>query len=75
MKRRNWLLIVLVCTAAAWFILSRTVYGPPSMAVAADTPLADVGPDECDDEEGMSDAQRRYLTNQSRHWRYVMLKR
>ncbi len=67
MKRRNWFLLVLVTVGLTAFILSRTVWGPPSKAAAAE-----VAPVET--EEEASDAKRRYLTNQPRHWRYVVQK-
>lgn len=72
-KQRNWTLVVLALLAASWFALSRTVWGPPSRAAANDgvEVQATVDDDSTDD----TDARRRYLNNQPRHWRYVMLKR
>jgi len=77
MKRHNWLLIVLACGAVTWFVVSRTVFGPPSKAMAEDNSAAvSTAPDpSADEEEPQSDAKRRYLSNQARHWRYVVLKR
>jgi hypothetical protein len=54
------------------FVLSRTVWGPPASARAAE------GEDpviEADPPGGVSDARRRYLFHQPTHWRYVMMKR
>jgi hypothetical protein len=68
MKRRNWVLIAFCTIGLTAFVLSRTIWGPPSRALAADTHLAGTK------SQGMSDAERRYLNNQPRHWRYVVLK-
>jgi len=69
MKRRNWLLISLSVTGLTGFLLSRTVWGPPSNAAAAELAIETAA------DEDMSDAQRRYISNSPRHWRHVMLKR
>jgi hypothetical protein len=71
MKRRNWALLVLCAIGLLGFVLSRTVWGPPSRAAAYDPPIEFKE----DANQEMSDAQRRYLSNQPRHWRYIMLKR
>jgi hypothetical protein len=72
MKQRNWVLIALGAIGFASFLLSRTVWGPPSKALAAEPPTVDSahvqGP------EIMSEAERRYIDQEPRHWRYVMLK-
>jgi hypothetical protein len=70
MKRRNWVLLVVCAIGLTVFVLSRTVWGPPSQAAAADTRgvVKDVAAEE------MSDAQRRYLSNQPRHWRQIIIK-
>ncbi len=72
MKRRNWLLIVVAIVGTAGFILSRTVWGPPSRAAANDATLANSAEQQ---EEAVSDAKRRYIEHQTNHWRYLMLKR
>lgn len=72
MKRRNWTLIVLSFIGLTLFFLSRTVWGPPGKAHASETAISEIAP--AHDEE-TSEAERRYLSNQPRHWRYVMLKR
>jgi hypothetical protein len=74
MKRRNWLLIVLCVAGVAGFILSRTVWGPPAKATASEGHSSQAIHDGAQEPETMSDAERRYLSNQPRHWRYVMLK-
>ncbi|MCE9533083.1 MAG: hypothetical protein K8T89_18450 [Planctomycetes bacterium] len=73
MKRKNWALIVLSVVGITGFILSRTVWGPPSSAGAAE-PVHAVSSAEPDIDEP-SDAQRRYMSNQPRHWRHVVVKR
>jgi hypothetical protein len=72
MKQRNWVLFVLGATAFLSFVLSRTVWGPPSKSMAADPVTVQVVHDQ--NTEPMSDAERRYISQQPHHWRYVMLK-
>ena len=64
MKRRNWALIAMLVVGVTSFILSRTVWGPPSSAAAAEA-----GPS-----PELTDTERRYIQDQPHHWRYVMLK-
>ncbi len=71
MSRRNWLLTTLCVIGVAWFILSRTVWGPPSRAEASHSNEPVV---EADPEPGMSDARLRFLNHQPTHWRYLMMK-
>jgi hypothetical protein len=72
MKRRNWVLITLSTIGFAGFLLSRTVCGPPSKTLAVEPPIVQAarkqGP------QVMSEAERRYIDQEPRHWRYVMLK-
>jgi hypothetical protein len=72
MKRHNWALLVLLATGLTTFVLSRTIWGPPSGAAAAE-PAIQSG-DGASAAEAPSDARLRYISNQPRHWRYVMLK-
>lgn len=73
MKRRNWTLLVLGIFGIMAFVLCRTVGGPSSRIAAAESQTHETAPEH--DSEEMSDSERRYITNQPRHWRYVMLKR
>ncbi len=72
MKRRNGVLIALSTIGFAGFLLSRTIWGPPSTALAIQAPIVDAahppGP------QVMSEAERRYVDQEPRHWRYLMLK-
>jgi hypothetical protein len=72
MKRQNWAMLAVGVIGLTGFVLSRTVWGPPGQAGAAEPAQPQV---QQRDAEPMSDAERRYLSNQPRHWRYVMLKR
>lgn len=72
MKRRNWAMLVICAMGLGIFLLSRTVWGPPAKAIAAEPARSAVQEELTSDEP--SDAAKRYLFNQPRHWRYVMLK-
>jgi hypothetical protein len=72
MKRRNWVLLVAGAIGLSAFVFSRTIWGPASQAAASETSIhSDHAAIESDER---SDAEKRYLANQPRHWRYVMLK-
>ena len=71
MKQRNWAFVVLCILGASLFVMTRTVWGPPGKAAAATIPQTSIDP--CGNQE-MSDAEKRYLNNGPRHWRYVMIK-
>ena len=70
--RRNWLLTMLCVIGFVGFFLSRTVWGPPMSARAESNTAPTV---EAREDEEMSDAKRRYLSNQPRHWRQIVVKR
>ncbi len=73
MKRRKWTLLILGAIGLTAFALCRTVWGPSSKIAAAESPTHESAHEH--ESEEMSDAERRYISNQPRHWRYVMLKR
>jgi hypothetical protein len=64
MKRRKWTLLALLVFGIGGFVLSRTVWGPPSKAAAAEAPMS----------PELTESERRYIQDQPHHWRYVMLK-
>ena len=63
MKRRNWSLLVLLAAGLTGFVLSRTVWGPPSKAGAAETPSPE-----------LTENERRFIQDQPHHWRQVVIK-
>jgi hypothetical protein len=72
MKRRNWAFLVVCAVGITFFVLSRTLWGTHSKAVAAETSTGEA--EEAASPDEPSDAKKRYMTNAPRHWRYVMLK-
>lgn len=73
MKRRNWKLIALSTIAISWFVLSRTVWGPPNRAAAGEAGSSAVAVSSI--QHDRSNAECRFLANQPRHWRELMLNR
>jgi hypothetical protein len=70
--KRNWALLALGVVGMTIFALSRTVWGPPNKA-AAEPAQSHAG--NTNDADDARDAERRFISNQPRHWRYVMLRR